>query len=88
MGNRRKLSDSFQGAQPFEVDVQEAVGTGQQASRFRGCTAAKLDNRDKGGCDQQDRDRDGESASEAHREASMIALEEAGWGRVSGAGGT
>jgi len=34
-GDRRQLAGSVEGPNPLEIDVEEAVGAGQQAGRFR-----------------------------------------------------
>jgi hypothetical protein len=65
--NRRQLAGGVEGANPFQVDVEETVGAGEQAGGFRRSLLAQEHDQRDAGCDQQNGQGNEEMASNAHR---------------------
>jgi hypothetical protein len=66
-GNRRQLTGGVEGPDPLQIDVEETVGSGQQAGGFgRSVLAQHYDQRD-GSHNQQNAQGDEEAAADAHR---------------------
>src|ERR1700739_980600 len=66
-GDWRQLASGVEGSNPFQVDVQESVGAGEQAGRFGRSVLAQGDDQRHGRSNHQNSEHEGKAASDAHR---------------------
>ena len=71
--NRRQLGGRVEGPNPFQIDIEETVGSREQAGSFRGSMLAQRDQKSDHARNQQNNDQDEKSASKAHRRSASTA---------------